>query len=134
MRKFVKHKDRRVWSEAMRALFAYKSKYAIPLLREHLGSENLDDREIALRIASTYSVKEVAPILIEFLGKKDVLGSGAYDKAAVVKALGEIGDPGAVPLLDKLLHTKPLLFKGTHEQLRLEIYKSLAGYHLEDMR
>jgi hypothetical protein len=134
VKKFVKHKDRRVWSEAMRALFAYKSKYAIPNLRAHLVSENLDDREIALRIASAYRVKEVAPILIEFLGKKDVLGAGAYDKTAVVKALGEIGDPEALPLLDKLLHTKTLLFKGSHEQLRLEIYKSLAGYPLEDMK
>ena len=131
VRKFVKHKDRRVWSEALRALFAFKSTHALPHLKVMLSAEDPVDREAALKIASAYRVGEIAPMLLDLLGKKDVLGVGAFDKVAVVKALGEIGDTDAVPHLERVLDAKPLLFKGYHEDLKLEIYRSLAGYPFE---
>ncbi|KKM04820.1 hypothetical protein LCGC14_1760390 [marine sediment metagenome] len=131
VRKLVKHKDRRVWSEALRAMFAFKSKYALPHLKVLLSAEDPEDRDVALKIATAYRVSEVAPFLIEMLGKKDILGVGAYDKVSVVKALGEIGDPEAVPHLEKILIAKPLLFKGYHEELKVEIYRSLTGYPFE---
>ncbi len=131
VRKLVKHKDRRVWSEALRAMFAFKSKYALPHLKVLLSAEDPEDRDVALKIATAYRVSEVTPFLIEMLGKKDILGVGAYDKVSVVKALGEIGDPEAVPHLEKILIAKPLLFKGYHEELKVEIYRSLTGYPFE---
>lgn len=134
IRKFAKHRDRRVWSEALRAMFAFKSKHALPHLKVMLGSDEPQDREVALKIATAYRVSEIAPILIEMLSKKDMLGSGAFDKMSVVKSLGEIGSPEALPHLETVLDAKPLLFKGYHEDLKLDIYKSLAGYPYESAK
>ncbi len=134
IRKFVKHRDRRVWSEALRALFAFGSKHALPHLKVMLSAEDPVDREAALKVASAYRVSEIAPMLMELLSKKDLLGTGAFDKMSVVKALGEIGNPEALPHLATVLSAKPLLFKGYHEDLKIEIYKSLAGYPYESVR
>ena len=134
VRKLIKYPDRRVWVEALRALFTFKSRYAVPHLKVHLSSDNPEDRAMALKVAGAYQVKDSVPILLEWLGKKDMLGTGAFDKVAVVKALGEIGDPEVLPHLDKVLHSKPLLFKGYHDDLRTEIYRSLPGYPFQDVQ
>jgi HEAT repeat protein len=131
LKKLARHKDRRVWSEALRALFTFKSKYAFPLLKFGLVSEDYEDREVALKIAGAYRVKEAAPMLIEILEKKDVFGAGAYDKISVVRVLGDIGETEAIPKLERLLGAKSFIFKGLQKDLKEEIYKSLAGYPLD---
>jgi len=42
--------------------------------------------------------------------------------------LGDIGDPRAVDVLERLYSAKSLFFRGAMEELRLEIFRNLRNY------
>ena len=52
----------------------------------------------------------------------------------MVRALGDIGDPVALPALKEVLSEKSFLFRGAAERLKEEIYSTLKNYQYEDIR
>jgi hypothetical protein len=74
------------------------------------------------------------PDLVHLLRKKGFSGEDLYKKIPVVKALGEISDIKALEPLSEILSEKRFLFKGTSEQLKEEIYKTLKKYPIEHIK
>lgn len=128
VRKFAEHENLKVSMEAVKALLQFGSPDAGPLLCRYLESDDAEVRGWAVSLAGTYKVKDALPQLIKLLEKKEILGSGAGDKIAVIRALGKIGDKKAIGPLLKLHNAKTLLYRDYFDELRLEIFRNLGNY------
>lgn len=128
VRKLGRDPDPRIAMEALEALLQFGTKDAVPLLKIHLHSDDIEHRNRAIKIAGKYKVKEAVTQLVEILGKKDVLGATVSHKFPVVKALGAIGDARALKPLENILRSRALLNRSALNDLKLEIYRSLANY------
>jgi|Deesub1362A_J573_1020465.scaffolds.fasta_scaffold00004_279 hypothetical protein len=134
VRRFVKHKNTRICIEAVKTLLHFKTADSVPYLKFYLQSNNARLREQAIRLAGAYRVKAAVPYLLDILEKRDMLGADSYYKISVVKALGDIGDKSAIPHLLKIYNSKALLFKGSLEELKVEIFRNLDNYPLEALK
>jgi hypothetical protein len=128
VRPFAKHKDRKVCIEAVKTLLHFNTPDALPIIKFYLRSDDLEMRNLAIRLAGSYKVKEVLPFLTEILDKRDPFGTEAHYRISAVKALSEIGDPKALETLKRVYKSKPLLFRSAHEDLRVEIFRNLHKF------
>lgn len=134
IRQFTKHPDERVVLEAVKTLLHFKTPDSISYIKLYLNSKDPLLREQAVRLAGTYRMKEAVPYLIALLGKVDLFGAESYYKISVVKALGEIGDPVALQLLNNIYHSQTLMYRTELENLKIEIFKSLHNYPFQDVK
>lgn len=134
IRPLTKHADRRVSMEALKTLITFKAPGAFSSLRVCLESREPDLRDQAVKLAGSARVKEAVPHLLRLLEKRDLVGPEVDQKAAVIRALGDIGDPRAVDGLESLYDEKSLFFRKAMEGLRLEILRSLRSYPPESVR
>ncbi|MBI5846889.1 MAG: HEAT repeat domain-containing protein [Nitrospirae bacterium] len=134
IRKFLRHENINVRMEALKTLLHFKTLDAVPQLRACLQSEAQGIRTSAIRLAGSYRIREAVPYLIKYLEKSDLLGTEAYYKTDIVRALGEIGDIRAVETLEKICHTRALFYRENLESLKVEIFKSLEKYPRESVR
>ncbi len=134
IRNLARHENADVALEAVRTLLHFKTPDALSYLKLYLRSDNPDIRDMAVKLAGTYRVKEVVPYLLELLEKKDILGTESYYKISVVQALAEIGDTRAVDILKKIYTSKTLLFWSNLEDLKVEIFRGIHKYPLENIR
>lgn len=125
---FVKHMDRRVSMEAVKALLHFNVPGAFPSIRDYLQSKDPELRDQAVRLVGAYRIRDAVPYLLSFLEKRDLFGTEAYYKISVVRALGEIGDSRTVDTLSRLYDSKSLLYRAAMEELKVEIFRSLQNY------
>ena len=128
VRSYTKHKDRRICMEALKTLLYFNTPDALPLIKFHLRSDDLEMRDVAIKLAGSYKVKEVQPHLTEIIEKRDLFGTEAHYKISAVRALSEIGDPRSVETLKRIYKSRPLLYKSAHEALKVEIFRNLKHF------
>jgi hypothetical protein len=131
---FAKHNNPIICIEAVKTLLHFNTPDAVPYLKLYLKSKNNELRNKALRLAGLYKIRETMPDLLSMLNKKVFLGVEYDEKAAVVTALGEIGDPRAVPSLMNVYRQKSVLYRKYLENLKTEIFRSLENYPEESVR
>ncbi|MCX7793341.1 MAG: HEAT repeat domain-containing protein [Thermodesulfovibrionales bacterium] len=134
IRNLARHEDRYVALEAVKTLLHFRTPDAVSHLKLYLRSDNPDIRDMAVKLAGSYKIKEAVPYLLELLEKKDILGTESYYKISVVNALAEIGDPKAIPVLKKIYNSKTLLFWSNLDELKLEIFRTIHKYPLESVK
>jgi HEAT repeat protein len=134
VRAFVKSTHIPVAMEALRTLLHFRTTDAIPHLKVALQSEEDEMRAQAAALAGAHRVREAVPLLIETVGRRDVLGTMSVAKIPAVRALGEIGAPEALEPLAALLRSRSLLFRGGLDELKLEIFTSLGRYPFDAAR
>lgn len=128
IRNFARDKNKKVCIEAVKTLLHFKTPDALSYLKLYLRGDDPELREQAVMLSGMYKIKETVPYLIELLEKKDLLGTESYYKISAVKALSQIGDTRAIEPLTKVYNSKTLLFHGSMNELRLEIFRNLDGY------
>jgi hypothetical protein len=128
VRRLAKNDVPQVAIEAVRTLLHFKAKDASAYLKVHIESDDALMREQALSLAGTFRVNAVVPFLIEQLTRKDRTGAHPAMRAPVVKALGQIADPAAIPSLKEILESRPLLNRAASDELKAEILGTLANY------
>jgi HEAT repeat protein len=131
VRPYCRHENPKVSIEAIRCLLSLGDAYGINAVRELLSSESRDYALQAVMLSGMFRLNKVVPDLINLLKKRGFNGSDVFVKIPIVKALGDIGDPWALDGLRSLLRSKSILFKGTIEKLREEIYRTLKYYPLD---
>ena len=125
---YCHHKNLRVSFEAIKCLIKLNDRYGIEEVRNSLYSKSNEIVDQALALVAAFRIKELVPDLVHLLRRKSYSGEDLYNKIPVVKALGEIGDIKALEPLSDVLSEKRFFFKGTSEQLKEEIYKTLKKY------
>lgn len=128
IRHFAKDKNRKICVEAVRTLLHFKTPDALSYLKLYFRSDDPELRRYAVTLAGSYKVKEAVMPLIGLLEKKDLLETDTSYKAAVVKALAQIGDARAVEAFIRLYTSRLSFFHGVDNQLRLELFRNLDAF------
>ncbi len=129
----LNHPDQKVRLEVIAALLRFKDHAAIQLLREALRSKDPDVASQAVFIAGQYRVSAVTEDLLSMI-KKVILFEADYTvNEEIIKALGEIGDPRAVPELERLAKTSWSLYPQGLAKMKLTLFESLSRYPRESM-
>jgi hypothetical protein len=132
IRPFTKHKNSKICLEALKTLLHFNSRDAFHYLKLFLTGKHPELKEQAIKLSGIYRIKQAVPYLIKTLKKRDILETDMHFKVAAVKALGQIGDPQALDTLLSLYSgSRVLLHKGTFEEFKMEIVRSLERYPFE---
>ncbi len=124
VRRFAKHPDHRVAEEAVKYMLKLSPKEGPLYLKLCLDSPDSETRLHAMRQAGAFKVRVVVPLLMGVVASN----SAAEEKRAAVRALAEIGEPSVLEGMLEICRRQPMLFKAAHEELRLEIFKTLQHY------
>ncbi len=122
------HSHVKVRGEALRILLKYGDPEGKKILLKFLHSEMGENVALGMELAGKYKVKEALPLILKKLKKINITGKDIEDKVILIRILGEMGDPGAVPVLKEIITERSLLFKGALDRMREEIYRSLKFY------
>lgn len=125
---FCEDRDLRIAIEAMKAYLHFNDNDVLRYLKQHLLSSDIEIRDQIIKLIGAYRVKLLVPDLIKLLLKKDIMGGDFHLKIPIIKALGDIGDERALRYLLDICKTKSLLYKGSLDLLKIEIYKTLRNY------
>jgi HEAT repeat protein len=128
IRKLCRYPNLKVSTEALKCLMKTGDEYGVKTLREHLTSDDDEVVRKALTIAGNFRVKDVVPDLVQMLSKKAIKGADLDDKIPVVRALGRIADPRALPALNDILSMKSIFYRGRLEKLKAEATEALKQF------
>jgi hypothetical protein len=122
------HENPKVSFEGIKCLLKAGDDYGVAALKKHLNSESKELIAKAVMLAGSYKVRGVVPDLVRKLRKKAMSGNDFEEKIPVVRALGQIGDPGVIDILKGIQSSRSILFKKALEKLKVEIKNSLKNY------
>ncbi|MBM4128905.1 MAG: HEAT repeat domain-containing protein [Nitrospira sp.] len=134
VRPFTRDKNKKICMEALKTLLHYNDREGISCLRAYLRSDDPELIRQSVILSGTYRVRDVVPYLIGLLEKRDIFGSESHNKIPVIRALAQIGDSRAVEALEKLYTSKGLLFRGSLNELKLELFRTIKGYPIDAIR
>jgi hypothetical protein len=124
----TKHADPKVRIDALSVLLRFKDPEAVALLRQELGSRDPDVQSQAIVLAGQYRVTEVIEDILG-LFKKVILFETDYGvNEEIIRALGEIGDPRAIPDLEKMAKAGWSLYPKSHGRMKATLFESLGRY------
>ena len=126
MRKLALHRDLRVRMEAIKSLFTLDTGVPIELLENVLTDPDPKVAETAVALVGSAGIKEGVRPLLRIVRGNDIFGSRRSLRVKAIRALGELGDPSALPELQRFLRES--LFPWPSKEERLAAWESLAGY------
>ncbi len=128
LRMLAHHSERRVSSEAFRALLEFGEAGAEEELMRDLESHDRQTRLAALEVAGMARSPRVLGALHAMLATSGFSRKELQVKGLAVQALGEIGDPASLPVLEKLLYSVSLLHLTGLTRLKLDTVSTLWRY------
>lgn len=128
VRPLLNHRDQKVRLEALATLLRFKAPEAVAHLRETLRSEDPDVSSQAVFIAGQYRVSAVVEDLLPMIKKVILFENDFVVNEEIIRALGEIGDPRAIPELEKLARMSWTLYPSSLARMKVTIYESLGSY------
>lgn len=117
----------------MAALLRFKDPSAVPLLRESLRSKDPDLASQAVFLAGQYRVTDVTDDLVSMFKKTILFETDYIVNEELIKALGEIGNPRAIPELEKLAKASWTLYPAGLSRMKVTLYESLGRYPKESI-
>jgi len=128
IRPLMKHGDPKIRLDALSVLIRFKDPGAAALLRQELNSKDPDVQSQAVALAGQYRVAEVTEDVLALL-KKVILFETDYSvNEEIIRALGEIGDPRAIPDLEKMAKAGWSLYPKSNLRMKVTLFESLGRY------
>jgi HEAT repeat protein len=129
----VRHADPKVRLEALAVLLRLKDQEAVGILRQEISSKDPDVSSAAVFLAGQLRVTEMIDDILG-LFKKTILFETDYAvNEELIRALGEIGDPRAIPELVKMAKVGWSLYRKSHARMKVTLYESLDRYPQENI-
>jgi HEAT repeat protein len=132
LRGLAEHPDLRVRLEAIKSLLAFDPTVPRDLLARAIHDPDPKLAEAAVTLAGTYGIKEAVEPLVEIVERLDLLGQRRALRLKCLRALGELGDPGALTRLGRFF--RPSLLPLVALEERRAAFKSLESYPSEARR
>jgi hypothetical protein len=131
IRPLLQHREQSVKMEAMSTLLKFKDPGSIKLLRDAIRSADPDIAAQAVSLAGQYRVTEATEDVLERL-KKVILFEADYRwNEEIIKALGDIGNPRAIPDLEKLARASWSLYQQGLLHMKETLFESIGRYPRE---
>jgi len=134
VRPLLKHADVRIRLEALAVLLRFKDPAANDLLRREMLSKDPDVASQAVFLAGQYRVTALVDTLRSLLKGTILFESDYAVNEELIRALGEIGDPRAVPDLEKLAKANFTLHPAAMMRMKQTLFSSLGQYPKEKIR
>ncbi len=131
IRRLMSHPHPKVRQEALRTLLEFNDPDADRLLVRDLESPDHETRMAAIRLAEHCRGQGVVSRLLQVLNAGGITNPEVEMKAAVLHSLAMIGDPAALPGVERLLASRSLLRPGQLRRLKLAALHSLKQYPRE---
>jgi HEAT repeat protein len=122
------HPHPRVRHELMQTLIKFNDPVAEKIILQEMDSPDTGRCLKAIALAGMTRNRLVSQKLLEFLKQRGLGKTILPIKKASVHALGEIGDPSALPTLQDILKSRAFFRRHAATNLKLEIIESLRKY------
>ncbi len=124
----LRHRDPAVRMEALSTLLKLKDPGAVPVLREAIHANDPDIAFQAVSLAGQYRVREVTEDVLSKIKRAILFETDYAENEEIIRALGDIGDPRAVPDLEKLARATWSLYPQSLLRMKEALFESLARY------
>ncbi|MDA8084803.1 MAG: HEAT repeat domain-containing protein [Nitrospiraceae bacterium] len=128
VRRFAESGNKKICIEAIRTLIYFKTPDAILYVKKYLEGDDQEMRDYVVRFAGIHRFRAIVPTLLKLLMRNRIFGRQTEFRKAIIRALGEIGDPSAVKSLETLVRSSAVINRAAAEELKVEIYRSLGNY------
>lgn len=128
IRPLLQHQEQRVRMEALNTLLKFKDTGSIKLLRDTIHSTDPDVASQAIALAGQYRVSEATEDILTRIKRAILFDTDYMVNAEIIKALGEIGDPRAVPDLEKFARATWSLHPQSLMLMKEILFTSLDRY------
>jgi hypothetical protein len=133
IRPLLGHPDDLVRTDALAVLLDGHDAAASEELLRALGSSVERESASAVRLAGRYRRAEAVPALLDMITVRMLRKPDVPRNLEIIRTLGRIGDPAALPRLRVLARRRNPLFPAERRNLRQAIYESLDGYPLDGL-
>jgi len=134
LHRLIHHPHARVRQEVFKALLHLGDPRMEQLLLKGLDSPDPDERLQFMQSAEKSRSPQVLEKLLAILGRASVVDFEFELKCGAVHALAGIGSAEAIPELERLLESRPLLHRRQLHRLKVEIVGSLDRYPAGEAR
>ncbi|MDH5298493.1 MAG: HEAT repeat domain-containing protein, partial [Desulfobulbaceae bacterium] len=128
LRELLDHPNRLVAKEVFAALLARRDHWAMDSLRQFLGADDWESKRGAIHLAGQCRLREFVPELVAMLEPPGLFRTNLRKNVPLIKALGQIGDPAALPALEKIVRRSFSLFPKDLRQLKKTVFESIGHY------
>lgn len=129
----LRHRDPAVRMEALNTLLKLKDPGAVPVLREAIHANDPDVAFQAVSLAGQYRVSEVTEDVLTKIKRAILFQTDYAENEEIIKALGLIGDPRAIPDLEKLARATWSLYPKSLTRMKELLFESLERYPRESI-
>lgn len=133
LRELLEHEAHSVRQEAFAALLILRDQWAIGSLRSLLESDDWAARSGAIAMVGKCRLQEFVPDLVAMLTMPSLFQTNMEQNEMLVRTLGEIGDPEALPVLEKIVSKGFSFFSKDLQQLKQAVFDSLEGYPVTNL-
>lgn len=129
----LKHQDLGVKVEALSALLKFKDPGSVKLLREAILGADPDFAFRAISLAGQYRIPDATEDILSKMKRVILFETDYAENEEIIKALGEIGDPRAIPDLEKLARATWSLYPQSLKRMKEALFESLGRYPRENI-
>ena len=129
----LQHQNQMVRIEAISALLKFKDPGALALLRTAIHDKDPDFAAEAIALAGQYRIMDVTEDVLLKLKRVILFETDYHENEEIIRVLGNIGDPRAIPDLEKLAKASWSLYPQSLLRMKETIYNSLARYPRESI-
>jgi HEAT repeat protein len=122
------HQNLRVRTEVLKTLLHFGDPEGEKRLIKEMDSVRFDIQVAAVRLAGEYGRPRIVQKLRALLAHTAIIPQGYTLKEAIIDSLARIGNPAALPDLERFLKSRTLFCTGLLKSVKLRAAKSLRHY------
>lgn len=128
LKMLLKHNDAAIRTAVLESLIELKDPDGPDVIRDFLRSIDPKEKFKVIRLIGTYKIADMVPDLISSISRWSLFKFQYEKNETIIRALGEIGNPAAVPMLKKLAKRRWAIRSKNSNQMKLALFQSLSGY------
>jgi hypothetical protein len=128
LKPLLNQEDDKIQMEVLETLVRFQDPESVDLLRKFLKLKNADVQLRAIAIAGMHKVTDLAEDLASMVKRYSLFRLDYQKNEKIIEALGRIGDPCAIPVLERLARTRFSLYPKQLSNLKLLLFQSLRLY------
>jgi len=133
VKRLLEHHDTDVRITALVTIIELGNPEGPDVIRNFLRSFHTKDKYKVIEMIGTYKISDMVPDLISAIPRWTLFKSQYERNETIITALGKIGNPSAVPVLEKLANCRWAIWPKSLNRMKLALYQSLHGYELSQI-
>lgn len=133
LKPLLDHPEMAVRRQVLEGLASLKEPWGVVFLRDWLKGSR-EEADAAIEIAGDHQTMELVPDLCARLVRAYLRKSTVKRNIEIINTLGKIGDPYALPILAKVVHSIWPLYPNLRRAMKQAVYQSLTGYPTQSSR